>query len=443
MAVGPELPAWYTADREVQPVERYKPINLLNLLLSLSEAMDLAGPELVQHQQRTAFVAWEMGRAAKLAEPQLEQLFFAALLHDIGALSVEEKYALLRDEEGETEDHAIRGGVLLSKLSFLSNAPDIVRNHHHAWKDVHEGIADNLNLERQILMLADTIERATDRGTYILYQQKNITDRIRKQAGTTFHPDVVDLFVSVSSREEFWLDLTSRRLYALLLHNGPSRRIEVSLDGLFQIAGIFANLIDFRSRFTSTHSSGVAASALMLAKLFGLTEAETAYMEVAGYLHDLGKLVVPNSILEKPGKLTVDEFSVIRSHTYYTYSVLNTIGGLQQIAEWGAYHHERLDGSGYPFHCKATELSIGARIMMVADIFTATAEDRPYRKGMSREEVTRIFEDYLERKLLEKRIVDLLVDNYQEVYSFMRTRQEAARTFYENQFLAFRKPDGS
>ena len=416
-------------------MERYKPINLLNLLLSLSEAMDLAGPELVQHQQRTAFIAWEMGRAAKLPEPRLEQLFFAALLHDIGALSVEEKYALLRDEGSETEEHAIRGAVLLSKLPFLGIAPSLVRGHHREWKDVREGIADNNNLERQILVLADTLERATDRGAYILYQQKSITERIREQSGKTFHPDVVDLFVNVSGREEFWLDLTSRRLYPLLLHNGPSRRIEVGLDGLFQIAGVFASIIDFRSRFTSTHSSGVAASALTLAKLFGLTEAEVAYMEVAGYLHDLGKLVVPNSILEKPGKLTMEEFAVMKSHTYYTYSVLNTIGGLQQIAEWGAYHHERLDGSGYPFHCKATELSIGSRIMMVADIFTATAEDRPYRKGMSREEVTRILTDFASRNLLEKRIVDLLIDNYQDVLSFTREKQEAARAFYETQFL--------
>lgn len=415
-------------------MERYKPINLLNLLLSLSEAMDLAGPELVQHQQRTAFIAWEMGRAAELPEPRLEQLFFAALLHDIGALSVEEKYSLLREEGAEKEGHAVRGEALLSKLPFLGNAPSLVREHHREWKDVHEGIADSLNLERQILILADTVERSTDRNVYILYQQKLITDRIRGQSGTTFHPDVVALFSAVSAREEFWLDLASRRLYPLLLNNGPSRRIEVGIEGLFQIAGVFANIIDFRSRFTSTHSSGVAASALTLAKLFGLTEAEVAYMEVAGYLHDLGKLVVPNSILEKPGKLTVEEFAVMKSHTYYTYSVLNTIGGLQQIAEWGAYHHERLDGTGYPFHCKASELPIGARIMMVADIFTAVAEDRPYRKGMNKEEVTRILRDFASRRLLEKRIVDLLTDNYQDVLSFTQERQDAARAFYENQF---------
>ena len=420
-------------------MERYKPISLLNLLLSLSEAMDLAGPEIVQHQQRTAFIAWELGRAAKLPEGRLEQLFFAALLHDIGALSVEEKYSILHEvSEGAFGYHSARGAALLRKLPFLGHAADLVGDHHTNWKDREYDLSDNFNLERQILQFADTLERSIIRGTYILYQQKDLTDRMNKMSGTVLHPDVVELFNTLSVREEFWLDLTSRRLYPLLLNNGPSRRIEVGIDDLFQISGIFANIIDFRSRFTSTHSSGVSASATMIAKMFGLTESEVVYMEVAGYLHDLGKLAIPNSILEKNGKLTMDEYALVRSHTYYTYSVLNTIGGLQQIAEWGAYHHERLDGSGYPFHCKATELSIGARIMMVADIFTATAEDRPYRKGMTREEVTRILKDFSSRNLLEKRIVDLVVDNYQEVYSFMHQKQNAARAFYESQFATNR-----
>lgn len=316
-------------------MERYKPISLLNLLLSLSEAMDLAGPELVQHQQRTAFIAWELGRAAKLPEARLEQLFYAALLHDIGALSVEEKYAIQYETGGQFGEHADRGEVLLRKLPFLGDAASLVGDHHANWEDQKYTISENLNLERQILQLADTLERSITRGTYILYQQKDLTARVHEMSGTVLHPDVVELFSTVSVREEFWLDMTSRRLYPLLLNSGPSRRIEVGIENLFQIAEIFANIIDFRSRFTSTHSSGVSAAATMIAKMFGLTESEVVYMEVAGYLHDLGKLAIPNSILEKPGVMTMEEFSLMRSHTYYTYSVLNTIGGLQQIAEWG------------------------------------------------------------------------------------------------------------
>ena len=157
-------------------------------------------------------------------------------------------------------------------------------------------------------------------------------------------------------------------------------------------------------------------------------------MEVAGNLHDMGKLAIPNSILNKPGKLTREEMAIMKSHTYYTYYVINTIGGIQQIAEWAAYHHERLDGSGYPFHCTEAELSTGARIMMVADIFTALAEDRPYRKGMSKEGIIQIIKQFSDRRLLDDRISNLLFENYEEIFSYVAEKQAIAREFYENQF---------
>jgi HD-GYP domain-containing protein (c-di-GMP phosphodiesterase class II) len=157
-------------------------------------------------------------------------------------------------------------------------------------------------------------------------------------------------------------------------------------------------------------------------------------MEVAGNLHDIGKLAIPNSILEKPGKLTKEEMAVMKSHTYFTYSIINTIGGLQEIAEWAAYHHEKLDNSGYPFRCKEADLSTGARIMMVADIFTALAEDRPYRKGMDKDGVVRVLKEFSDRKQLDSRIVNLLIENYNEILPRVAEKQRVVKDFYENQF---------
>jgi HD-GYP domain-containing protein (c-di-GMP phosphodiesterase class II) len=157
-------------------------------------------------------------------------------------------------------------------------------------------------------------------------------------------------------------------------------------------------------------------------------------MEVAGNLHDLGKLAIPNSILDKPGSLTKEEMSVMKSHTYYTYLVINSIGGLKQIAEWAAYHHERLDGSGYPFHCLAAELNTGARIMMVADIFTSLAEDRPYRKRMPKGGIIQTIKQFSDRSLLDTRIVNLLFENFDEIFSYVAEKQSVAREFYEKQF---------
>jgi HD-GYP domain-containing protein (c-di-GMP phosphodiesterase class II) len=414
-------------------MQRNITVNLGNLVLSLSDAMDLASPLLIQHQQRVAFTAWQMSKAAKLTADRQERTFIAALLHDIGAFSLEEKIALRNSEVEDTDEHCIRGELLLDNIPWLKDSAKIIRFHHTPWQDWEESIENPLVFESQMLALADYLERMIHRDQYILHQHEHIIKEITSLSGSLFHPEVLELFIMVCSREEFWLDLVSPRLYPILLNEGPFRRIEISFSDITFISELFRNIIDFRSRFTSTHSSGVAASASMLARIFGLTETEIGLMEVAGNLHDLGKLAIPNSILDKPAKLTKEEMAVIKSHTYYTYLIVNTIGGLQQIAEWAAYHHEKLDGSGYPFHCVAGELSTGARVMMVADIFTALAEERPYRKGMSREGVEDIIRQFSDRQLLDKRIVGLLFENYEEVKSYMWLKQNEVRDSYERQ----------
>ena len=414
-------------------MQRSITVNLGNLVLSLSDAMDLASPALIHHQQRVAFVTWEMAKAAKISNERLERSFIAALLHDIGALTLEDKIALRLSETDNTEEHCVRGGLLIDRVPWFKNSARIIGTHHTHWQEWNDSIENPIVFDSQIVSLSDFLERLVDRDQYILFQNERIVEEIRSNTRSLFHPMIVDLFLSVCNREEFWLDLVSPRLYSILLNEGPFRKIEIILDDIALISELFRDIIDFRSHFTATHSSGVAASASILAKIFGLTDMEIRLMEVAGNLHDLGKLAVPNSILEKPGKLTKEEMAVIKSHTYYTYFIINTIGGLQSIAEWAAYHHERLDGTGYPFHCAAGELSTGSRIMMVADIFTALAEDRPYRNGMSRKEVMEIIGQLSRRQSLDTRIVDLLFDNYEEVYSCMAEKQNCAREFYEKQ----------
>jgi HD-GYP domain-containing protein (c-di-GMP phosphodiesterase class II) len=415
-------------------MQRNITVNLGNLVLSLSDAMDLASPLLIQHQQRTALVVWKMGKAANFTSERLEKIFIAALLHDIGAFSLEEKISLRNFAVENLEEHCIRGELLLNNIPWLKDSARIIRFHHKEWQHWGESIENPVIFESQLLSLADNLERAINREHYILHQYEDIISRIKSLSGTALHPQVVDLFLSISQSEEFWLDLVSPRLYSILLHEGPFRKIEIDYADISIIAQLFRNIIDFRSRFTSTHSSGVAAASSLLAKIFGLTDAEIGLMEVAGDLHDLGKLAIPNSILNKPGSLTKEEMSIMKSHTYYTYLVINSIGGLKQIAEWGAYHHERLDGSGYPFHCTETELSTGSRIMMVADIFTALAEDRPYRKGMSKEGIIQIIKQFSDRRLLDTRIVNLLIENYNEILPYVSEKQAVAREFYEKQF---------
>ena len=408
-------------------------VNLGNLVLSLSDALDLAFSSLAMHQQRTAFIAWELGKRAKLEEKRIENVFIAGLLHDIGALSIEEKKSLHDNETRDVEQHCIRGQNLFKSTPWLAPCADLVRYHHRDWV-MWEGLQDTPEaFDSQLLFLADYLERQVDRKTYILHQNEALCSRMKELAGKQINSEIIDLFLELSRREEFWLDLTSPRLYSLLLNNGPFQTIEVDINSIVIFAKLLSMIVDFKSTFTATHSSGVAQCSMLLAGMIGMSESEVKLMEVAGLLHDLGKLVVPNAILEKPAGLTHEEMSVMKQHTYYTFSILSTIGGLQMIAEWAAYHHERLDGKGYPFKREAHEINLGARIMAVSDIFTALAEDRPYRKGMEAERIMAILQEQASHGIQDSRIVKLLLENIEEVRKATTERQEQARHYYQTE----------
>ena len=314
-------------------VHRNTNVNLGNLVLSLSDTMDLASPLLTQHQMRTAFIVMQMGKAAKYPGTKLENLFIAALLHDIGAFSLEEKIAIRNSELRNVEEHCIRGESLLSTIPLLKDAAKIVRFHHQGWSSWKDPIEDSIVIDSQLLFLADFVERQIVRNRYILHQHHDIIKKISSLSGYSIHPHVADLFIAISRREEFWLDLVSGKLYAIMLNESPFRTSEIDFSEIAIISKLFRDIIDFKSRFTATHSFGVAAAASMMAGYFGLSDTEIGLMEVAGNLHDLGKLAIPNSILDKPAGLTKAEMAIMKSHTYYTYSVINMIEGLDQIAD--------------------------------------------------------------------------------------------------------------
>jgi HD-GYP domain-containing protein (c-di-GMP phosphodiesterase class II) len=410
-------------------------INLGNLMLSLSEISDMANPLIAQHQQRVAFIALELARAGGASRRYTEDIFAAALVHDIGALSVEEKAAIHNFESLDPEPHCIRGAILLANTPWLKSIAPVVRYHHTLRENRRQPLPEPVSFAASLILLADYVERLIDRNRYILHQHHGIIEQIRALKPKIVEGRVVDLFLEICRREEFWLDLVSPRLYPNLLHEGPYRDTEIGIKELASVTALFRNLIDFKSSFTATHTAGVAACAGKMAELFGYTEVEVELLKIAANMHDIGKMVIPNRILEKPDRLTAEEYAVIQSHTYYTYYLIKSIGGLHQIALWAAYHHEKLDGSGYPFHCRAGEIDNGARIVMVADIFTAISEDRPYRKGMTKNETYRILAEQVRQNLIDSQMVDLLFDHYEAINAFVKLHQEQSAQFYERQFL--------
>ena len=195
----------------------------------------------------------------------------------------------------------------------------------------------------------------------------------------------------------------------------------------------FSQIIDFRSRFTATHTRGVAETAVFLAERAGFSAPEQDQMRLAGNLHDLGKLAVPSEIIDKPGPLDPQELAVMRRHPELGRAILSSVPGLEQVTDWASQHHEQPGGQGYPGSLAGRELSLGSRILAVADVFTALREDRPYRAGMGQEATLRVLDGMAAHAALDPLVTSLVHEHHME----LNERRLAAQTLAAAEFHEF------
>jgi len=394
--------------------------------------MDLMDPAIVNHHKQVAYIAYHIGEALGLAPELRRELLMAGALHDIGAFSLKDKLEALSFELENPHKHAEAGYSLLRIFKPLEAAAVSIRFHHIPWEEGkgNEFRGKSVPIASHILHLSDRIAVLIDKRKPILLQVDTIRNKIREKTGSLFMPLLVKTFEAISTKEAFWLDLVSQNLFELLSRITDIQSLTLGIDGLVSFSKIISQMIDFRNPFTATHSTSVAMVAEALASLSGFSQKECKLMRAAGYLHDLGKLAVPVEYLEKPGKLSPNEYSIMKAHTYYTYQTLQSIEGLEMVNAWASFHHERLDGSGYPFHLKGEDIPLGSRIMAVADVFTALTEDRPYRKGLSDRETVRILADMAENHALDARVIHTLERNLDKIHAFRAQAQETAATEY-------------
>ena len=271
-------------------------ITLLDFSLSLSETLDIASPLLAHHQLRTAYIALRIAEALQQPSVVVNEIVVASLLHDVGAMSPEEKIALHEsDYDRNIHLHCRIGERILGQSLLLKESAAIVRYHHTAWKEWNLKKPTKLALMAQIVLVADTVERAINRDKYILFQDEEITELIVRGVGKEFYPDVVEAFRQVAAGEEFWLDCASISLQSILTESmdGCSRKIFVG--DLLDISEVVRKLIDFRSHFTATHSAGVAEAASYISAKMGYSDDQVELMRFVGNMHDVGKLSVPNN----------------------------------------------------------------------------------------------------------------------------------------------------
>jgi HD-GYP domain-containing protein (c-di-GMP phosphodiesterase class II) len=151
--------------------------------------------------------------------------------------------------------------------------------------------------------------------------------------------------------------------------------------------------LEARDQYTRGHSEAVAELVTRMAVRMKARQEEIESLGIAGRLHDLGKIGVPDSILLKPGRLNEEELAVIREHPVIGASILGSIPSIRPLLPVILHHHERFDGKGYPDGLKGEKILLWARMTAVADTYHALISDRPYRKGMTQDQAMEIIEE--------------------------------------------------
>lgn len=387
-------------------------VNLHEAIYSLSDALDLVGVTHIHHGKRVAFMATEIGKHLGWDGAQLDDLFQAAILHDSG-VSRTMVHASLAQMAWENEsEHCRLGADLMKECPMLAPLSDTILHHHTHWSDLeHADLPPEVKLRANCIYLADRVDVMSlgwmGGGLDILLGKDEIRRAMLERCGSWFSPQLVDAFMAISHSEAFWFMLESDNVSVSLatwLSHDRDRSME--FEQLRSLVHVFSRIVDAKSPFTREHSDGVAGLARHLGELFGLPFKTCELLELVGLLHDIGKLRVPDQLLDKPSELDEAETYVLRRHSFDTYSILRNIRGLEPVSLWALQHHERMDGSGYPNHTLGKDLSLEARIVAVADVFQALAQDRPYRKALAQNVVMELLKVEAEAGKLDADVVE-------------------------------------
>ncbi len=407
-------------------------LRLAEVLSALTYALDITEGQPQGHSVRCCWIGLLIAEELKLGDHQTWELYYTLLLKDLGCssnaarvcelyladdLSFKKDFKMVNgslpqalrfvmshtglqsgmaerfraiinvfQNGGEIsreliETRCTRGADIARKMRFSEPVAQGIHNLDEHWDGSGKpnGIkGEEISLYARIALLAQVVDIFRMSAGEDAARQE-----IEKRSGTWFDPALAKAFKVVAARPSFWDAMKGDDLREMILELEPKNaNINFDEDYLDDIAAGFAQVVDAKSPFTKGHSERVALYSDMIAEQLQLTTPHRRWLKRAALLHDIGKLGVSNSILDKPGKLDDAEWVAMRRHSAETELILSRISVFKKMAPVAAAHHERLDGKGYPNNLAGDQISFESRILAVADIFDALTADRPYRAAM-------------------------------------------------------------
>jgi putative nucleotidyltransferase with HDIG domain len=371
-------------------------ISLSEVISALSYALNLTEGTVHGHALRSCLLGMRIAEEVPLPADQTNSLYYALLLKDVASSS----------NAGHLCEMAVplrsyRGASIVSKLGMGELAAEAVRCLDEHWDGSGypaRSKAEQIPLLARICAVAQHLDIfATGRSV------QSAIDTLQQRSGTWFDPELVRVATSLHHSGALWTNCTANDSHEdtqrAVLDLDPGRKQYLKAAEIDRICEAFADVVDAKSHFTFSHSMGVANAAFGIAQGIGLSADRVQLVRRAALLHDIGKLSVSNSILDKTSKLSTKEWQSVRQHPGHTRRILERVGPFREIAVIAGEHHEKLDGSGYPNRLIAADLSLEARIIAVADVYGALSEDRPYRAGLDLDAIVPIMKNLAPRKL--------------------------------------------
>ena len=376
----------------------------------VDKTIESLGSRLSGHGEKVAYVLYQLLKTMGVTDDkELVRMCMSAYMHDIGGYKTEDLNDLISSESSNAHSHAVYSYVFL-KYQFTDKEIDLnaIKYHHVPYNApiaMKSKVSDNANL----LCLADRIAILSDTSL-------DCITKIKERSGTHFNPAHIDIFLQTQQECNILEKLKNK-------HYKDEIRLYLSQFAMNErqvkrFATIICHAMDFHSNVTNYHSMVVASVAKTLAQCYHAPNIEL--IEMAAAMHDVGKLKIPISILEKPDRFTDDEFQLMKQHAIASYEILGELG-ITQIRDIGALHHEKLDGSGYPFGLTAEQIPFETRLVAVADIASALLARRSYKPAMPKNQVIGIMKDMVADNEIDGDIVDMFVANYDHIMEEVKT----------------------
>ena len=426
------------------------------ILVALSFALDLTEGALAGHAIRSCLLAVRIALAVGLHGATISDLYYASLLKDVGCSSNSARMCQIVGGD----DRRVKAGAKLA--DWTRPLRPQLSTVKMLWQQVLPG-ASPLKKSARLVKIAATqhrnnrelIELRCDRGAWIVRKLglgntvaggvrhldehwdgggypdglagsdiplisrlmavaqhldvfcmdqglRAAIDTLVERSSRWFDPELVAATVALDTSRELWMhcrqdDLVEDTRAAILrLHSDDALLSALDIDGICEV---FADVVDAKSPFTYRHSLGVMDAAVAIGEVLGLPGNRMQMLRRAALLHDVGKLGIPNTILDKPTRLSEAELAIVRMHPTLGAEILGHVGAFREIAIMAAEHHEKLDGSGYPRGLCAKDLSLESKALAVADIYGALSETRPYREALSPSQITAIMDREIPAKL--------------------------------------------